>query len=249
MEILYLIIAFLGIVVLSYFRLKWPKIKGKLGEKGVEFYLSFLDKDRYTVLNDLIYRNDNRSTQIDHVVVSKRGVFVIETKNYKGRIYGSAGKDYWTHVIGWNKYTLYNPMFQNENHIRFLIRKFPYLRRHRDSIHSIVVFLNAEQLKLSGNCDSVVRLSRLNYYITSFRRDVLTDEECSQIIGMLSDEQWDDPDAHRKHRQNVRAAINDYERKLSEGICPRCGGQLVSRKGRYGTFLGCSNYPNCKYTH
>lgn len=30
--------------------------------------------------------------------------------------------------------------------------------------------------------------------------------------------------------------------------CPYCRGQLVKRMGRYGMFLGCSNYPRCKYT-
>ena len=39
-----------------------------------------------------------------------------------------------------------------------------------------------------------------------------------------------------------------YEDKIYEGICPQCGGKLVERNGRYGTFYGCSNYPNCKFT-
>ena len=30
-------------------------------------------------------------------------------------------------------------------------------------------------------------------------------------------------------------------------VCPECGGDLVQRKGRYGTFVGCANYPKCKY--
>ena len=38
-------------------------------------------------------------------------------------------------------------------------------------------------------------------------------------------------------------------RKVKDGVvCPRCGGELVRRKGRYGEFLGCSNYPRCRYT-
>lgn len=31
-------------------------------------------------------------------------------------------------------------------------------------------------------------------------------------------------------------------------VCPRCGGKLVVRHGKYGTFMGCSNYPKCRYT-
>ena len=40
-----------------------------------------------------------------------------------------------------------------------------------------------------------------------------------------------------------------YDREIKESIykCPECGGRLVSRKSKYGPFLGCSNYPNCRY--
>jgi DNA topoisomerase I len=33
-----------------------------------------------------------------------------------------------------------------------------------------------------------------------------------------------------------------------EGKCPRCGGNLVEREGKFGKFLGCRNYPKCKFT-
>jgi DNA topoisomerase-1 len=29
--------------------------------------------------------------------------------------------------------------------------------------------------------------------------------------------------------------------------CPECGGELVRRKGKYGHFVGCANYPRCAY--
>lgn len=40
---------------------------------------------------------------------------------------------------------------------------------------------------------------------------------------------------------------NDKELKRNIYKCPECGGRLVSRKGPYGSFMGCSNYPKCKY--
>ncbi|WP_264230251.1 topoisomerase DNA-binding C4 zinc finger domain-containing protein [Acholeplasma laidlawii] len=36
--------------------------------------------------------------------------------------------------------------------------------------------------------------------------------------------------------------------RFDESKCPYCGGLLVDRKGPYGKFTGCSNYPECKYT-
>ena len=43
-------------------------------------------------------------------------------------------------------------------------------------------------------------------------------------------------------------SIRETKKKAAEGICPRCGGQLVVRNGKYVKFLGCSNYPKCRYT-
>ncbi len=40
---------------------------------------------------------------------------------------------------------------------------------------------------------------------------------------------------------------NDTELKRNIYKCPECGGRLVPRSGPYGKFMGCSNYPNCKY--
>ena len=57
--------------------------KGKRGERRVLAKLSQLP-DEYTILNDLVFRTENGTTQIDHVVVSKYGIFTIETKNYRG---------------------------------------------------------------------------------------------------------------------------------------------------------------------
>ena len=100
--ILILIIIFtIGII---YLKINLPFIKGKLGEKSVATILSFLPKDEYVVLNDIMLKNGNSTTQIDHIVVSIYGIFVIETKNYKVWIFGNAHKDYWTQNILGNKY-------------------------------------------------------------------------------------------------------------------------------------------------
>ena len=38
------------------------------------------------------------------------------------------------------------------------------------------------------------------------------------------------------------------EKKTGDGICPKCGGKLIMRDGKYGRFIGCSNFPKCRYT-
>ena len=64
-----------------------PSQKGKRREQYVVKILEQLPSD-YIVLNDLVFPTDKGITQVDHIVLSKFGVFAIETKNYTGEIYG-----------------------------------------------------------------------------------------------------------------------------------------------------------------
>lgn len=73
-------------------------MKGKFSEELA--YRKMLElPDEYHIFNDLFFENNGYTTQIDHVVVSPYGVFVIETKGYKGWILGGENSDYWTQVI------------------------------------------------------------------------------------------------------------------------------------------------------
>lgn len=49
-------------------------------------------------------------------------------------------------------------------------------------------------------------------------------------------------------RQRHIDEINQKKDAVRAGICPRCGGELVRRNGKYGEFIGCSNFPRCRYT-
>ncbi len=244
--ILILIIIFtIGII---YLKINLPFIKGKLGEKSVATILSFLPKDEYVVLNDIMLKNGNSTTQIDHIVVSIYGIFVIETKNYKGWIFGNAHKDYWTQNIWGNKYSLYNPLFQNKKHILFLTRKFNILKCMNVRIFPIVVFLSASRLQLTGDCECVLWLKELRSYIRSFTNIKLSIDECYNIASMIQSENIEGRKERKEHILNVWSAIDHHENKIERGICPLCGGNLVLRNGKYGDFYGCSNFPRCRYT-
>ena len=92
----YFIIVFLIVVILvSWFRFVSVS-KGKMGEKAVAKILQQLPEDQYRVVNNMLVRNGDTTTQIDHIVVSLYGIFVIETKDYTGHIYGGVNSDSWT---------------------------------------------------------------------------------------------------------------------------------------------------------
>ena len=95
-SVIFGIIALIGL----FFLLRWliPS-KGKVGEKIVAGKLNRLPKDQYLVLNNVTIPTPKGSSQIDHLVVSIYGIFVIETKNYNGWIYCGEHAEYWTQNI------------------------------------------------------------------------------------------------------------------------------------------------------
>ena len=50
------------------------------------------------------------------------------------------------------------------------------------------------------------------------------------------------------HKEMLQLPDTSAKTSIKQGICPQCGGQLVLRQGRYGSFYGCDNYPKCKFT-
>ena len=119
------------LIILVIIRIYTPKIKGSAGEFKVNTRLSFLGKD-YIVLNDILIKSSNGYTsQIDELVLSEYGIFVIETKNYKGWIFGNEKSENWTQVIYKEKHTFRNPIKQNWSHIYTLknvLSDFPFIR-------------------------------------------------------------------------------------------------------------------------
>jgi len=81
-----LIILIITAVVLKKFT---PRFHGIIGERLVTSVLSALDSKKYLIINDLMVENEGKTSQIDHVVISNYGIFVIETKNYNGWILGN----------------------------------------------------------------------------------------------------------------------------------------------------------------
>ena len=74
------------------------EILGEIGENKIAQILNTLPKE-YQIFNNIYLSNNGMTTQIDHIVVSIYGIFVIETKNYKGQIYGNNNSEYWLSLI------------------------------------------------------------------------------------------------------------------------------------------------------
>lgn len=219
--------------------------KGRMGERAVSRKLNRLPHYKYKVINNLLINSCGHSTQIDHVVVSQYGVFVIETKNYQGLIYGGYNTDYWTQNIYWKKYELYNPIIQNKGHIKALER---LLKDYNAGVFvSIVAF--SKRAKLLVNFDEVVYWNKINRLIKSYYQECLSQEDVYQIYSVLLSENKTSRKNTKEHVRSTRKNVKRKKNAISNGYCPICGGTLVLRDGKYGWFYGCQNYPNCKYVH
>lgn len=173
---------FLPILFLIAF-LKSPFFKGWFGEKLVNIKSNrTLPKDIYHAFHDVLIEDDLGMTQIDHIYISKFGIFVIETKNYKGWIYGKAHDKEWTKNVYGKKYPFQNPLHQNYRHIKALEK---VLNISHDNFHSVVVFAGECELK-SHFPDNVCYLYEFTDYILSFDEIVFSEDEIQYLINSLN---------------------------------------------------------------
>jgi len=206
----------------------------------------FLDSKEYHVFNNIIIQEGSGSTQIDHIIVSKYGVFVVETKNMDGWIYGSGNDDRWTQVIFKKKARFQNPLRQNYRHTKSLSE---FLGINHDKMHSLVIFWGKCEFKTQMPENVICRGYRGDTkYIKSKTNVLLTDDEVNEICNQLQTLK-----AHTPLLSGWRH-VNSLKKRYGNSIvCPKCGGNLLERtvqkgRGAGDKFIGCENYPRCRYT-
>ena len=244
MGVLYLILI-ASIVALLIGISKLPS-KGKAGELHVAKILSKLPPEKYKVINDLLINKKDHTSQIDHIVVSKHGIFVIETKNYTGWICGSEDSEYWTQNIYGSKHNMWNPLLQNKGHIRALAKILKDIQF--DSFISIITFSRDAELKIKTT-KHVIYWDQTIDVILSYQEEMLSTIQVEKIYNTLLTINENSEENINQHIINVKARIYNRQKNIENGYCPRCGGRLVLREGKYGRFYGCEKYPHCKFTH
>lgn len=228
-------------------RFNSPKIKGAKGEYSVARLLRKLNRKEYKVLNDIYIKTNRGITQIDHLIISVYGIFVIETKNYHGWIHGSEKSEYWTQSFYKKKRKFRNPIKQNGAHIYLL--KNALLNFKQVKYHSIIVFAGKAKLKNIYSNIPVVYKNKLLKTIKQNEIDNLSINQVENIINQLNEFFIiNDKQQKREHKKYVKRNIYERKRNVKALICPNCKGDLVVRKGEYGKFYGCSNFPKCKFS-
>ena len=228
-----------------FFALYKARIKGAIGEKTISSILYFLDKSKYKVINNVVLKNNEITSQIDHIIISDFGIFVIETKNYKGWILGNENSEYWTKVIYKKKYKFYNPILQNSGHIRALkncLNEFPTV-----DYKSIIVFSTKAKIKIETTKD-VINTYKLFHTIKKYRKVNLTENDKQKIIQKINVSNLANSFDKNKHIRSIEQRLKIRKKSIRENKCPKCGDNLIQKSGKFGSFLGCNSFPKCKFT-
>jgi hypothetical protein len=270
---------FIFIVVVIVAILRQPAVKGWMGELMVRLQgKMFLDKTVYHEIHNVTIPADEGqgTTQIDHVYVSKYGIFVVETKNMGGWIFGNEHDAMWTQKLNPNHSQKFqNPLRQNYKHTKTLAG---LLDLPANKMISVVVF-NGDNTKFKTPTPDCVCYS-LGYidFIKKHKIKILGDAEVERVLKIIEDKRL--APGFKTHRDHVAYVKDQVAQKRSspgipeppaprppraeapitppqaesqaEPICPRCGSKLIRRTAKQGAnagqqFWGCSAYPKCRH--
>ena len=239
-----------------------PEKIGRKGENNIASQLRLIDlfgREGKILQNIYVPNEDGTTTEIDLLYITRKGIFVIESKNYSGYIFADESKTNWTSTLyaGRNflgtphveAHKFYNPIWQNDKHIRALKR---YLNANIQ-FFSIIVFSNRCEFKSFNVLTSNAHICQLDFLPKVIKKlwqsypYMLSDLEVDELYRRLLI-------LTRITSEEKEVHVSQLKNKFSSTtICPLCKGKLVRRTAKTGKnaghdFLGCSNYPSCRYT-
>jgi len=232
------------------FKSAW--FKGFIGEVMANMAARlFLNKNDYHLIKNVTIPTEDGTTQIDHIIVSRFGVFVVETKNMKGWIFGGENQKQWTQQIFKSKHKFQNPLHQNIKHTKMLETA---LGLPHDKMISVVVFVGDSTFK-TPIPENVTYGGGYIRYIKSHTKPLLNEAEVQQVIQQIADGRLKPSlktsREHAKHVREIVAAKNQPEAVPATKSCPKCGSPMVLRTSKKGSqagnkFWGCSAFPKCR---
>lgn len=154
------------------------KVTGDKGELALSSILKSLP-DEYHVIDNVLLQTKKGSTQIDHIIVSRYGIFVVETKNHKGLIFGDDYGMVWTQVLNNGHFKFYNPVRQNQGHIDHLSKQ---LKISPNFMTGVIVFTNENANLANVNSSCCLNIDQFYYFINGFNKPLFSEKLVWQII-------------------------------------------------------------------
>ncbi|AAZ26590.1 nuclease-related domain-containing protein [Colwellia psychrerythraea] len=229
--------------------------KGILGEWQVNLLIKFfLNKNDYHLIKNVTLPTftdgeEQGTTQIDQIIVSKYGIFVVETKNMKGWIFGSENQKQWTQQIFKHKSKFQNPLHQNYKHVKTLEDLLlTGSNAKNDCIFSVIIFIGDSTFKTK--MPENVRFARGGIEFIKSKADVIFDrDEVINNIDKIENGRLER--SFKTNRQHVKHVKEIVHKKTDTKSCSRCGSEMVLRKASKGKnagneFWGCRSFPRCR---
>jgi restriction system protein len=203
--------------------LKSAYFKGVMGEFIVNLAAKlFLGKKEYHLLKNVTLPTENGTTQIDHIIVSKYGIFVVETKNMKGWIFGGEHQKNWTQKIFKHTNKFQNPLHQNYKHVKTLES---LLELNSEQVLSVIVFVGDSEFKTKMP-DNVTYTKGYINYIKSKKLPRLTETEVKSIINKIeSGRLLKSFKTNREHVKYIKKIVDN--KKAVQSISKTCQNAVV----------------------
>nr|WP_279089190.1 NERD domain-containing protein [Comamonas thiooxydans] len=165
--------------------LRSPRFKGWRGERAVQAAIRRqLDPLVYVDMHNVTLPTaDGGSTQIDHLIFSPYGLFVLETKNYQGWIFGTEKQREWTQQIFRKRSRFQNPLRQNYKHIKTLQSLLDIAPEH---LHSVIAFVGDCEFKTEMPAHVTRGLGFVGH-IQSFAEPVWSPEQMQALLDKLEE--------------------------------------------------------------
>lgn len=232
-----------------FIELRNDKEKLNKGELQCFNQLSKLSEKQYIILSDIMIKVEECTTQIDFIVISQYGIFVIEVKDHNGFIIADENKKFWKEYYNYNKkgIDVYNPIFQNKTHI-FALSKILNLKQSK--FISIICFSKKENVKFNGknnNINQIIGIQDVVSEIAKYNK-IIVDEDINRIKSKIIHNNIINKKIRKEHIDKIHNKKMKKDKDIGNMICPECGNKLKVKNGKNGFFLGCSAYPECKYS-
>ena len=191
----------------SFFKIIFDK--GNYGEFLTFTKLENLGKGNMLMTNLYIPREDGTTTEIDLLMISPTGIYVFESKNYSGWIFGDERNKNWTQTLeNRQKNRFYNPIWQNKAHINALKN---VLNLDDDAFKSYIIFSERCTLKKINVTSSNVKVIKRDQLIRSIKKDIkdspeiFKSEEVNQIYSSLQKYANVDEDIKQAHIAAIKS--------------------------------------------
>jgi len=183
LSIFIVVIIFIGYLTgFALYQFRFRELQNR-GEAAVRRVVLFnFPAPKYHLLNNITIPFEDGTTQIDHVLISTKGIFVIETKDYSGWIFGNANSKHWMQVIYKVKNQFQNPLHQNYLHVKSIQKLMDFLPEGQ--IHSVVVFTGKGEFK-TPMPKNVIYLNNLAEYLRGFQEDTISINRLEFCVGRL----------------------------------------------------------------